>query len=419
MGTKAHWRGFYRQERPCLADVALQGGGAGGLYASQNLTDAKDHLRAENWCDLPSCGRRYLTIDAVLVRDARGDIEAVVETLQDTTSNKLMEEDLRRTQAEIGLAIDRERDIVNASIGRALERLADGDLRSRLGADMPPAYAKLASDFNAAIATFSDSMTQVSVCAGLISGSAREIAEASGNLSRRTESQAATLEHSAGAVRNLSEVIDATADASTQTKDNIQEADREAERSRAIVAQTLSSMAGIDNSSRRIGVAVAVIDEIAFQTNLLALNAGVEAARAGEAGRGFAVVASEVRALAQRSAEAAREVKGLIADAEKVVAEGSRYMSLTASAFDRIKTQISGIDKGIFEVASRSIAQAATVKELNVSMLSMDHETQQNAAMAEEATAACQSLAQQSAQLVELVSAFTLAEEPDERARAA
>ena len=409
LGTRQHWRGFYAQERPCLADVALKGGAVGSLYASQNASDQKDRLRAENWCDLPSSGRRYLTIDAVLVRDHRNEVVAVIETLQDITHIKLMEEDLRQAQAEVAQAIAREREAVNNSIGRALERLAAGDLRCRLADDLPEAYAKLGFDFNAAIAAFSESMSQVNQCSDRVSTCAIEIADASADLSRRTEDQAATMEKSVAAVRSLVEVVNETADASAQTKDNIHEADREAQRSRETVAKTLSSMAGIAESSRKISVAVEVIDEIAFQTNLLALNAGVEAARAGEVGRGFAVVASEVRALAQRSAGAAREVKALIAEAEKVVSEGSRYMGQTAEAFERIKRQISNIDKGIFEVAARSTTQAATIKELSVAMVAIDQQTQHNASMAEQSTAACQSLAQQADQLAHLVGAFRLA----------
>ncbi len=410
LGTREHWRGFYRQQRPCLADVALQGGAAGSLYASQDSTGERGHMRAENWCDLPSSGRRYLTIDAVQLRDERDEIVGVVETLQDITHIKQMEEELRRAQAQVNEAIGRERETVSGSIGRALERLAGGDLTCRLNEAMPEAYAKLGRDFDAAIDAISASMRQVRICADLISACTGEIADASNNLSRRTESQAATLEQSVAAIRSLSEIINETANASTLTKDNIQQANREAERSQGTVASTITSMAGIDRSSRKISVAVEMIDEIAFQTNLLALNAGVEAARAGEAGRGFAVVASEVRALAHRSASAAREVKALIAESEKAVSDGSRYMGETASAFEHIKGQISGIDKGVFEVASRSISQAATIKELNFAMLSLDQETQHNASMAEQATAACQSLAHQSDHLVSLVGAFTIGE---------
>jgi methyl-accepting chemotaxis protein len=415
MGTAEHWRGFYRAERPCLANVALQGGGE-GLYAAQSGDSAKGALRAENWCELPSSGRRYLTIDAVLVRDRHGEVVAVVETLQDSTEMKLQEEALRRAQAEVAQAITREREIVSGSIGKAMESLAAGDLTRRLSDDMPEAYAKLVADFNAGVAAFASSMTRVSHCADAIATGAAEIAASSSSLASRTEKQAETLEQSVSGVRELSEVINDTATAASLTKDNIQAATLDASRSRDTVDATISSMTAIDQSSRRIGVAVEVIDEIAFQTNLLALNAGVEAARAGEAGRGFAVVASEVRALAQRSAAAAREIKALISEAERVVGAGAEKMGLTASAFDRIHGQISHIDKGIFDVSSRSIAQSATIKQLNFAMLSMDQETQQNAAMAEQATAACRSLELNCEQLVELVGAFRLGDESEQRA---
>jgi len=408
MGTRDHWRGFYLQQRPCLADVALKGGGGGSLYAAQSGDSAKGALRAENWCDLPSSGKRYLTIDAVLVRDRRGEVVAVVETLQDSTEMKHQEEALRRAQAEVIEAIAREREIVSGSIGKAMESVAAGDLTRRLSDEMPEAYAKLAADFNAAIAAIASSMARVRQCADAVAAGTAEIAASSTNLASRTEKQAVTLEQSVAAVRQLSDVINDTATAAGQTKDNIQEADREASRSRETVAGTVAGMNAIDQSSRRIGVAAEVIDEIAFQTNLLALNAGVEAARAGEAGRGFAVVASEVRALAQRSASAASEVKALIVEAERAVAEGAAKIGQTATAFDRIQGQISHIDKGIFDVSSRSIAQAATIKELNFAMLTMDQETQQNAAMAEQATAACNSLEKAAEQLVELVGAFRL-----------
>jgi methyl-accepting chemotaxis protein len=416
MGTREHWRGFYRNPRPCLADVALKGGGE-GLYAAQSRDSAQGALRAENWCDLPSSGRRYLTIDAVLVRGRGGEVVAVVETLQDSTTVKQQEEAMRRAQAEVELAIAREREIVSGSIGKAMESVAAGDLTRRLSDDMPEAYAKLVADFNAGIEAFASSMARVRQCADAIAEGAGQIAASSANLASRTERQATTLETSAAAVRDLSGVINEAATASSQTKDNIQAADLETSRSRGTVDLTLTSMTAIDQSSRRIGVAVEVIDEIAFQTNLLALNAGVEAARAGESGKGFAVVASEVRALAQRSAAAAREVKALISEAERVVAEGAQRMGLTASAFDRIQRQISHIDKGIFDVSARSIAQTATIKELNLAMLSMDQETQQNAAMAQQATGASQSLQRHCEQLVALVGAFRLAAQSAPRER--
>ena len=153
-----------------------------------------------------------------------------------------------------------------------------------------------------------------------------------------------------------------------------------------------------------------MIDEIAFQTNLLALNAGVEAARAGESGRGFAVVATEVRALAQRSADAAKEIKELISKSSAEVANGVELVGATGEAFDRIKDQISVIDGGIADIAGQAIDQSSTLKQVNTAMGEIDQTTQQNAAMAEQATAACQSLAQESARLANMVAEFIVGE---------
>ena len=167
-------------------------------------------------------------------------------------------------------------------------------------------------------------------------------------------------------------------------------------------------MTSITELSRKITVAVGVIDEIAFQTNLLALNAGVEAARAGEAGRGFAVVATEVRALAQRSAGAAKEIKNLIAQASNAITNGVQLMADTGTAFEKIKTEISDIDGGIATIAGRAVDQSSTLRDVNASMSDIDQATQQNAAMAEEATAASHALAQESGRLAEMVGEFKL-----------
>ena len=408
LGGRDHWRGFYAQRRPCLADTALTGDNSALGVGAQGA------LREESWFDLPGRGRRYLAVDAATVRNARGEIVAVLQTLQDLTAMKTAEEELRAAQAQAEAAVAREREEVVAILGRAVDRLAAGDLARRLDAELPGAFAPLGREFDAAVLSLAGIVREMFAAAADIAGCCSEIVNSNKNLARRTDMQAATLDESVAAARSLSDVINETALASSHSKDNIEQADREAELSRETVGRTLTSMAGIDQSSRKIGVVAGVIDEIAFQTNLLALNAGVEAARAGDAGRGFAVVAAEVRALAQRSAEAAREVKSLITEAAKAVAEGSRNMGETAQAFDRIKQQISGIDRGIFEVASRSIAQATTIKQLNVAILSMDQETQHNATMVAHATNACSALEQHSARLATLVGRFAL---PPEAAR--
>ena len=209
-----------------------------------------------------------------------------------------------------------------------------------------------------------------------------------------------------------------TADASTRTKDIITNAKVEATQSIGVVRETEQAIERIKGSSEKIGAIIGVIDEIAFQTNLLALNAGVEAARAGEAGRGFAVVASEVRALAQRSAGAAKEIKALILQSAGEVAKGVGLVKAAGSAFDRIKNQIALIDGGIGEIAHRAVDQSNTLTQVNIAITTIDQATQQNAAMTEETNAACQSLSKECERLAGMVGKFRIlgAEPPPGRA---
>ena len=248
----------------------------------------------------------------------------------------------------------------------------------------------------------------VHASAETIATGTRQLASATDDLSRRTESQAASLEESTAAMSELSQAVNSTADSSTQTKDIISAAKNESVLSTEIVQQAVTSMGGIQDSSRKISQIITVINEIAFQTNLLALNAGVEAARAGDAGRGFAVVASEVRALAQRSADAAKEIGTLIAASTGNVDTGVERVNATGQAIQRVMSQISVIDDGIANIAGQAIEQAITLKQVNTAISEIDQSTQKNAAMAEEATAACRLLAEESQCLAAMVGEFKL-----------
>jgi methyl-accepting chemotaxis protein len=185
-----------------------------------------------------------------------------------------------------------------------------------------------------------------------------------------------------------------------------------------VVRQAVGAMGNIEKSSREISQIIGVIDEIAFQTNLLALNAGVEAARAGDAGRGFAVVASEVRALAQRSASAAKEIKALISSSAEQVGFGVKFVGEAGQSLDRVVTQISGITDAIAEMASAAKEQANGLHEVNTGINQMDQVTQQNAAMVEQSTAACHSLAQQTDELAGFTAQFRISQEPGGASRA-
>ena len=305
-----------------------------------------------------------------------------------------------RAAAELTSVVER--------LGAGLRNLADGDLSTKLEGEFAGAYAKLRDDFNLALDKLSEAIASVSQSARIVESGSQHLLSASSELASRAERQAGTLQESSAAMRDLAEAVTQTAEASTTTKDIISAAQIEATDSIIVVRKTEEAIERIKGSSQKIGAIISVIDEIAFQTNLLALNAGVEAARAGEAGRGFAVVASEVRALAQRSADAAKEIKGLISQSTNEVATGVDLVKATGATFDRIKTQVTVIDGGIADIAGQAIDQSNKLRQVNMALMEIDQATQQNAAMAEETTAACSSLSQQCAELSELVGKFRL-----------
>ena len=233
-------------------------------------------------------------------------------------------------------AIERERAIVANSIGVGLNKLAAKDLTYRMSSDIPEAYRKLQTDFNAAIGQLEEAMQGVTDSTNAIHSGTEEISTAADDLSRRTEQQAASLEETAAALEEITSTVKKSAEGATHARQVVAAADEDAKKSALVVRQAVEAMDAIAKSAQQISQIIGVIDEIAFQTNLLALNAGVEAARAGDAGRGFAVVASEVRALAQRSAEAAKEIKGLITASTRQVESGVKLVGETGESLERI-----------------------------------------------------------------------------------
>jgi methyl-accepting chemotaxis protein len=287
-----------------------------------------------------------------------------------------------------------------------LERLSAGDLTFQIKQAFAPEYEKLRANFNSAMSQLQKTMKTVTGRAhGLRSGS-QEITQASDDLSRRTEQQAAGLEETAAALDQITATVKKTADGAIAARKVVATAKDDAEKSSAVVSDAVGAMTRIEDSSRQIGQIIGVIDEIAFQTNLLALNAGVEAARAGDAGRGFAVVASEVRGLAQRSAEAAKEIKTLISTSTEQVAQGVDLVGQTGLALIRIAEQVAQINGVVSEIAASAQEQAAGLHEVNTAVNQMDQVTQQNAAMVEQATAAAHSLREEADALSELIAQF-------------
>ena len=301
----------------------------------------------------------------------------------------------------------------------AFDHLADGDLTYQLDADVGPANEGLRSRFNEAIARLNEAMTAVSHAAAAMQAGTAEIAQASDDLSRRTETQAASLEETAAALDQLTGSVKRAASDARRAADIVVSARTEAQSSGEVVRQAVAAMSGIEKSSQQISQIIGVIDEIAFQTNLLALNAGVEAARAGEAGRGFAVVASEVRALAQRSADAAREIKSLISSSAAQVSSGVTLVDRTGEALERIIGRVAEIDALMTDIDRSAQEQAAGLAEVNTAVNQMDQTTQQNAAMVEESTAAVHSLRNEAVSLAGWVSNFRLAGHSQSRSRVA
>ncbi|MBG0808625.1 methyl-accepting chemotaxis protein [Methylosinus sp. H3A] len=299
------------------------------------------------------------------------------------------------------------------SFTEGLERLAAGNLKHRLNDPFSTDYEKIRHCYNMAIDKLRGAFADIIGHIDGLTSRTREIAGAADALAQRTEQQAASLEQTSAALEEITSTVHKTSDGAQRAAGVVSEAQADATRSSEIVRNAIEAMGRIETSSRQIGQIIGVIDEIAFQTNLLALNAGVEAARAGEAGRGFAVVASEVRALAQRSAEAAREIKSLISTSSSQVEDGVALVAQTGKSLDRIVDQVVEANKVVVEIANGAREQATGLAEVNTAVAQMDQFTQQNAAMVEETTAASHGLKSDIERLSMSVDAFDLGERPE------
>ncbi|HWA01236.1 MAG TPA: methyl-accepting chemotaxis protein, partial [Caulobacterales bacterium] len=305
-------------------------------------------------------------------------------------------------------AAQQQQALVVESLSLGLEALSKGDLTRKIDADFAPEYRKVRDDFNAAVTQLQEAMATIVANVHGIRTGASEISQAADDLSRRTEQQAASLEETAAALDEITATVRKTAEGATLANQVVAEARGQAEKSGEVVRETVSAMSAIEDSSKRISQIIGVIDEIAFQTNLLALNAGVEAARAGEAGRGFAVVASEVRALAQRSSEAAKEIKTLILASSRHVESGVDLVNRTGEALQEIVARVEQITGLVSEISASTQEQSSGLGQVNTAVNQMDQVTQQNAAMVEQSTAASHSLASEAGELAALVSHFSI-----------
>ncbi|MFN3954104.1 MAG: methyl-accepting chemotaxis protein [Pararhodobacter sp.] len=304
------------------------------------------------------------------------------------------------------LKADTERKNAISMLAAALERVAEGDLSVSVDASLGADSGPLATSFNRAMSSLRDIIGQVRQSSGNIRTGASEIAQASDDLARRTEQQAANLEQTAASIDELTRAVRETAERAKKADSTVANARADATKGGEVIGQTKRAMEQIEASSKQMSQIIGVIDEIAFQTNLLALNAGVEAARAGEAGKGFAVVASEVRTLAQRSAEAARNIKSLISASSEHVRSGVGLVENTSDVLMRVVDAFGEVSTLVSNMATAAQAQATSISEVNGSVGHLEQMTQQNAAMVEQTSAAGASLSREASVMSGLVERF-------------
>jgi methyl-accepting chemotaxis protein len=352
-------------------------------------------------------------------RDEVGTMAKAVQVFKDNglkAKAVASESETLRSEAEAARLRSLEADRLRAEemaqattgLGEGLKHLAAGDLTFQLAEPFASDFEVLRSDFNAAVGQLSETLRAVADATGAIDNGSREVSASADDLSKRTEQQAAALEETAAALDQITVNVANSSKRAEEARKVAVQANESAAQSGRVVADAVNAMQKIETSSNQVSNIIGVIDEIAFQTNLLALNAGVEAARAGEAGKGFAVVAQEVRELAQRSAQAAKEIKDLIRNSSVEVQSGVKLVSDTGQALKTIEGYIVTVNQHMDSIATSAKEQSVGLAEVNTAVNQMDQVTQQNAAMVEETSAAGATLASESGKLRELISQFQL-----------
>jgi methyl-accepting chemotaxis protein len=335
--------------------------------------------------------------------------DAAVEKIRlegQTAEQRREAEEERRRNAEVQAKVAEEQAQAVKTLADGLARVSEGDLRVRLDEGFTETYYQIRDDFNRTVAQLHETIQSIATSTREVASTASEISSSTTDLSQRTEEQAASLEQTSASMEQISSTVKKNAENAQQANQFAAGTREVADRGGAVVAQAVSAMARIEESSRKISDIISVIDEIARQTNLLALNAAVEAARAGEAGRGFAVVASEVRSLAQRSSQAAKDIKDLITNSSGQVQEGVELVNKAGASLTEIVESIKKVAQIVSEIAAASAEQSTGLDQVNIALTQMDEVTQQNSALVEENAAAAKALEQQSKAMDQRVSFF-------------
>jgi len=367
-------------------------------------------------------GRRIATVVEWIDRTAEARVETEVEQIVTAAKVGDLTERLDTAGksgffASLSTGINELVDVnerVISDTSRVLSAVADGMLTEKIDNEYEGAFKELKDNANETVTKLRDLIGQVRATASDVSGGSAEIASSNATLNDRTQEQAAALEETASSIEEITSTVQQNADNARQANQLAVDARKQAEDGGKVASQAVEAMVGITSSSKKISDIISVIDEIAFQTNLLALNAAVEAARAGEQGRGFAVVAGEVRALAQRSAGAAKEIKELINESVETVNGGSKLVDESGEALSTIVQSVQKVSDIIAEIAAAGQEQASGIDQINQAIAQMDNVTQQNAALVEETAAGSQTLNQQSDDMLALVGTFDLGDEQDE-----
>jgi len=375
-----------------------------------------------------SSGENDISVPAVEDRDELGEMGRAVLVFRDAAVEKqrleaqaaedrrLADEERQRNEAAKAEAARQVAQVVDG-LGRGLERLAQGDLTYRVRDNWADEYRKIQGDFNGAIDQLHETLKAIADSTREVSNAASEISSSTTDLSQRTEEQAASLEETSASMEEISVTVKKNAENAQHANSLTKDTWGVAERGGAVVAEAVSAMARIEESSRKISDIISVIDEIARQTNLLALNAAVEAARAGEAGRGFAVVASEVRSLAQRSSQAAKDIKDLITNSSTQVKDGVGLVNKAGTSLTEIVQSIKQVADIVADIANASTEQASGLEQITKALNQMDEVTQQNSALVEENAATAKTLEDQQSAMSERVGFFRFggdgSQEPD------